>query len=354
MAIREGAWDCPVCGRKRNRGPEKFCGGCGSPRGEDVPFYLPEDAAEVTDAEALRRAQLGPDWTCPFCESDNPADNAFCSSCGSAKDGSTVRQVVEHRDAPPPPPPPAAEAAALTGKPSRGPGILKLGCLGLLLLFGVLWCLGRPREETLTVTGVRWERTIDVEAPRLVTEEGWEGEVSGALQILSSQREIHHHNRVQIGSETRTRTVTERVQTGTESVKVGTRDLGNGYFEDVYEDRPVYEEVSREETYEEPVYREDPVYGNRIRYQIEKWETARAAKAAAADRSPRWPDPQLREREREKARAERYEVLFESGDGQARVYRARSQTEWESFEEGRSYRAKVGGDGEILEILGPS
>ncbi len=150
---------------------------------------------------------------------------------------------------------------------------------------------------------------------------------------------------MQIGSETRTRTVTDRVQTGTESVKVGTRDLGNGYFEDVYEDRPVYDEVSREETYEEPVYREDPVYRNRIRYQIEKWETARAAKAAAADRSPRWPDPQLRERTSAKRRApSSYEVLFEDKDGQARVYRARSQTEWESFEEGRSYRAKVSGD----------
>lgn len=357
MAIREGAWDCPVCGRKRNRGPEKFCGGCGSPRGEDVPFYLPEDAAEVADAEALRRARLGPDWICQFCESDNTADNGFCSSCGASRDGATVRPVIEHRDGqtPPSPPPPAESvAAAPAAAPGRKPGFLKLGCLGLLLLLGALWCMGQPRQETLTVTGFRWERTIDVEAPRTVTEEGWEGEVPGALQILSSRREVHHHNRVQIGSETRTRTVTERVQTGTEQVKVGTRDLGNGYFEDVYEDRPVYEEVSREETYEEPVYREEPIYRNRIRYQVEKWETARAARAAAADRSPRWPDPGLQGREREKARAETYEVLFVDEDGEARVYRARSQTEWESFEEGRSYRARVGGGGEVVEILDPA
>ena len=53
MAIREGAWDCPVCCRKGNRGPEKFCGGCGSPRGPEVKFYLPDDAAEVTEADIV-------------------------------------------------------------------------------------------------------------------------------------------------------------------------------------------------------------------------------------------------------------------------------------------------------------
>ena len=100
MAIREGAWDCPHCGRKRNRGPDKFCGGCGAPRGEEVRFYLPDDAREVTDAAELARAQAGPDWICPYCEGDNPAGNAFCSGCGAPRDGAASRQVVEHRDAP--------------------------------------------------------------------------------------------------------------------------------------------------------------------------------------------------------------------------------------------------------------
>src|SRR5688572_14519587 len=111
MAIREGAWDCPHCGRKGNRGPEKYCGGCGAPRGEDVQFYLPADAPEVTEAKALERAKAGPDWTCSFCEADNPSTNAFCSSCGAGRDGSKPREIVEHRkDAAPlpvaPPPPP--------------------------------------------------------------------------------------------------------------------------------------------------------------------------------------------------------------------------------------------------------
>jgi hypothetical protein len=318
-----------------------------------VQFYLPEDSREVTAADELRRVQDGPDWTCSFCAADNPADHAFCSSCGAARDGSQARPIVEHRkDAAPPPPPPSPPAPS-PGKAGLQKGCL-LGCLGLAALLALVWFLGRPQETTLTVSGHRWERTVDVEELRTVTEEGWEGELPAGARSLSSRREVHHHNRVQIGTETRTHTVTERVQTGTERVKVGERDLGNGYFEDVYEDRPVYEEREREETYEEPVFREDPVYRTRYRYEVEKWMPAREARAGAQDRSPRWPDPGLRSREREGQRAAVYEVLFEDRDGAGKVYRARDEVEWRGFEPGSAWRARVRRDGEIVEILGPA
>lgn len=358
MAIREGAWDCPHCGRKRNRGPEKFCGGCGAPRGEDVHFYLPDDAREVIEADELRRAQAGPDWTCAFCEADNPSDYAFCSSCGASREGSTARPVVEQRtDTPPVTPVPLAATPPEPPPPAPGRPWLKrgcqIGCLGLVAVFFLLWLIGRPRERVLTVTGHRWERTIAVEELRTVTEEGWEGELPSGARSLSSRREVHHTNRVQIGTETRTRTVSERVQTGTEHVKVGSRDLGNGYFEDVYEDRPVYEDRDHEETYQEPVYREDPVYRVKHRYEVDKWMPAREAKAGASDLSPEWPDAGLGAKQREGQRTEVYEVLFDDREGDSRVYRARDELEWRSFQPGASYRAKVR-TREVVEILGPA
>ena len=246
MAIREGAWDCPVCGRKRNRGPDKFCGGCGSPRGPEVQFYLPDDAPEVTEAEALKRAAAGPDWICPYCDADNPAVNAFCSGCGAPRDAAKTREVVEQRfDAPaaPPSPQPLAAPPPAERRSSRLKKGFGLGCLGLVALIALVVFLGRPKSTTLTVTGFHWLRTIAVEELRPVTEQAWEGEVPGGARILGRSREVHHVDHIQIGTETRTRTVSERVQTGTERVKVGTRDLGNGYFEDVYEDRPIYETV---------------------------------------------------------------------------------------------------------------
>lgn len=355
MAIREGAWDCPHCGRKRNRGPEKFCGGCGAPRGEDVQFYLPDDAREVTEADELRRAQAGPDWTCAYCESDNPSDHAFCSSCGAARDGGTARQVIEHRADTAPPAPEALAATPATPAPAGGSRLKRgcqIGCLGLLALFFLVWLIGRPREKVLTVTGLRWERTVAVEELRTLVEEGWEGELPAGARILSSRRDVHHRNKVQTGSETRTRTVTEQVQTGTERVKVGTRDLGNGYFEDVYEDRPVYSDRERQETYQEPVYREDPVYRMRHRYEIDKWVAAREAKAGGTGTSTAWPDPRLGPRQREGRRSEVYEVLFQDKDGAAIVYRARDEADWKSFEPGTAYRVKVQG-GKVVEILSP-
>jgi len=227
LAIREGAWDCPVCGRKGNRGPDKFCGGCGSPRGPEVKFYLPEDAPEVTEAEALKRAQAGPDWVCPYCGADNPSTNEFCSGCGAPRDGAKNREVVEHRLDAPPPPPVAAPLASAPQTDSR----LKKGCgfafLGLIALAALVFFLGRPKSTTLTVTGHHWLRTIAVEELRPVTEQAWEGDVPGGARVLGKSREVHHVDHIQIGSETRTRTVSEQVQTGTERVKVGTKDLGN-------------------------------------------------------------------------------------------------------------------------------
>ena len=360
MAIREGAWDCPHCGRKKNRGPDKFCGGCGAPRGEDVRFYLPEDAREVTEAAELARAQAGPDWICPYCEGDNPGGNAFCSGCGAPRDGAASRQVVEHRDgAPPPAPPPLPQPAPqqIISKAPGGGALKKgcgIGCLGLLLVVGLFWFLGRPREATLTVDGFSWERSVQVEALRTVTEEAWEGELPAGARILSTSRQVHHTNRVQIGTERKSRTVSERVQVGTERVKVGTRDLGNGYFEDVYEDRPVYEDRSHEETYEEPVYRQDPVYAVKVRYEIDKWLQERTEKAAGQDRSALWPDvSRLAGQERPGARTESYEVRFRDEKGKPCVLRTQSEAEWRRFEPGGSYRAEVRPGGEVTRILGP-
>jgi len=350
MAIREGAWDCPHCGRKRNRGPDKFCGGCGAPRGEDVRFYLPDDAREVTEAAELERAQAGPDWICSYCEGDNPAANAFGSGCGAPRDGPAPRQVVEHRDAPTLPPP---QPQPVVSKPGGG-GLKKgcgIGCLGLVLLVGLFWFLGRPREKTLTADGFTWERSVQVEALRTVTEEAWEDSLPAGARVLSRSRQVHHTNRVQTGTERRTRTVSERVQVGTERVKVGTRDLGNGYFEDVYEDRPVYENRSHEESYDEPVYREDPVYAMKIRYDIDKWVPARDEKASGQDRSPDWPALHLADNERPGNRQEAYEVHFRDPDGKACVYKPPNEAEWRRFEPGGSYRAEVKPGGEVVRIL---
>jgi hypothetical protein len=220
-------------------------------------------------------------------------------------------------------------------------------------LAALVFFLGRPKSTTLTVTGYHWARTIAVEVRKPVVERAWEGEVPAGARVLDSSREVHHVDRIQTGTRSRTRTVSERVQTGTERVKTGTRDLGNGYFEDVFEDRPVYEERSHEETYEEPVYREQPVYRRRIRYEIQKWVPDREAKAEGGDRSPSWPDAGLGGNQRESGRQEVYEVLFTTAEGKPAHYKAPNEQAWRAFEEGKTYEGKVKSDGEVVEVQSP-
>jgi hypothetical protein len=353
MAIREGAWDCPSCGRKRNRGSAKFCPGCGAPRGEGIQFYLPDDAAEVTDAAALARAQAGPDWICAYCETDNPGDANFCSSCGASKEGGAPRPVVEHRfDQPPAAPQPVVAPAPPVPKKRFTPAKVACGCLLVVLVLSLFLFMGGG-EITVPPSGYRWERVVEVQGIRNVTKEAWEGEVPQGAEVISSRRELFRTDQVQTGTETRTRTVSERVQTGTERVKVGTRDLGNGYFEDIYEDRPVYEEVERTETYEEPTYRSVPVYKTRYRFTIDEWQTLREEKAAGDDLAPFWPATRLGPGEREGERKESYTVLFQDPDGEVYEHEVKTAAEFLQFQEGRGVRAETSLFGGIQRIHGP-
>lgn len=352
MAIREGKWDCPSCGHIGNRGPVKFCGSCGAPRGQGVKFYLPDDAPEVTDSEALRRAHAGPDWVCNYCNAANPADNGFCSGCGASRDGTRRLPVIDHPNAPPPVTPPPVTP------PNKSTKSCGLGCLIVLVLVlliqGIGAYLSRPKETKLTVQNFHWTRTIRIEEFRPVTERAWQGEVPSGAHVLGSSTEVHHVDHIQTGTRTMSRTVHERVQTGTRRVRSGTRDLGNGYFEDTYRDEPVYEDRSHEESYEEPTYRDEPVYRKSIRYTIEKWMPGREAKAEGEDHWPSWPDPSLGKKEREAGRQETYEIIFRDEGGRLIPYTPPNEQVWKSFDRQHTYTAKVDSDGHVVEIAPPT
>jgi len=319
MAIRQGVWDCPYCGKKAIPGPEGKCNGCGAPRDKDVRFYVPEGAAEVTDQAELARARAAPDWHCGFCGADNPAGQTKCKGCGGGQDGSAgARQVKVIPD------PPARPAPAPAARRGKGPLLIALGVLVAIAL-GVWFFFFRTHEETLRVSGHQWERTIAVERFQWVREEAWQAEVPTGARVLGSRQEVHHK---------------DRVQKGTERVKVGQKDLGNGYFEDVYEDRPVYEE--------------QPVYATKVSYEVERWKHERAERAAGTDLEPQWPPVTLREKEREGGRKEVLKVLLEGPEGETREWTAPDLQRWRFYEPGRSYTAAVTATGSVSELQPPA
>lgn len=357
MAIREGAWDCPACGQKRNRGPEKHCGACGLPRGSDIKFYLPEDAQEVTDEEALKKAKSGPDWNCQYCNGDNGADKAFCTGCGAGKDGSPPREVKfipEGGEKPAQEPEPAKDP--VKEAPKSPVVTAKGGCLALLMSFILFMLIGCccssffAKDTTVTVNGFKWERTIEIEKLKTIREKAWEGNVPAGAHVISRSKEIYEYEKVQTGRKSKTKIVKEKVQTGTKKVKTGVKDMGNGYFEDVYKEEPVYKTVEKEVKYEEPVYKEKPLYKQRVTYEIDKWTVARTEKAKGNNQKASWPKVNLKSKERESKRTETYTVLCTDDNGKQLTYNPKTEQEWLSIEKGKTYKAKAAFD-KVTELV---
>jgi hypothetical protein len=306
MAIREGRWDCPSCGRRGVLGRDLACPGCGDVRPEGIRFYLPEDAPEVFEHDRLAEARSGPDWICDYCEASNRAGRTHCERCGAERDSARqqqVRLVPSYKK--------IADAAVRRSR-AASVRLTRVPMIALVLLSVVasllVWGCVRTYEVEAVVSGVQWERTLRIEELRTEREEDWSVPPGGRL--LGSRQAVHHHDQVLDHYETRTRTVS--VPAGTRQVRSGSRDLGNGYFEDVYTTETVYE--TKQETYQEPVYRSVPVYATKYEYEIDRWRFLRDVTARGRDFRPHWPSYRPAAKEREAGRTETYTVEFRAGD----------------------------------------
>lgn len=339
MAIREGAWDCPVCGLKGIPGSRKHCGGCGNARGDDVQFYLPEGAREVTEEEEKRRASAGPDWKCPYCNGENPSYSSHCSGCGSSRDGTEKRATRVMLDKAPKPPQPEG--------PDWAKRLLTGCCLLILLFFVGCWILTRTSVSAMQVQSMSWQRSIDVEVLGPVIETGWQdkGEVPANARVLSRSREVRETRKVQVGTVSKTRSV--QVQTGTKKVKVGTKDMGNGYFEDVYEDQPVYE--NRQERYEEPQYKDEPIYDTKVRYEVEKWHKESEVTSQGDDNKPQWPAVPQGPKKRAGAKHETFKITL-SDKGKSYTYEPKKESDFTPYSQGQTVDASVTMTGTVTEI----
>jgi hypothetical protein len=347
MAIREGRWDCPGCGHKGNRGGSLTCGGCGTSRPYGVRFYLPSNEPAVTDPEELRQANAGPDWICRLCASSNRALHAECSRCGAHRSRDSLVQPVyddwdrrpreEPRAAAPPvaDPPPAApfagfggasgastgdspqsagaprpaadprasgpirfDTAKLTATRARVPGWLRtflalLVGLPALVFAGVLIARWEPeRMVPGEIVETSWVRQIPVEALVPYEDGGWA--LPDSAEPIATEQRVQRQDSVVERYEPRVRTRTrsgEPYSAGTEQYVCGSRDMGNGYFEDRYCTRTRYEtQVYTEyDTTRVPVYRKVPVYATWYRYRARRWAVVRYADTAGVNTLPVWP-----------------------------------------------------------------
>jgi len=425
LAVYEGKWRCPFC-RTVCRGRDMDCVSCGARRGADVEFFLDDDAPPLTDEALLREAADGPDWLCETCGGSNRFGIDKCQTCAAPRGNSRLREVTVNslpQGGRPPAPhrpnsyqAPRQAAAGASGVPRRPPNftlailVVSIFGAGLVLLYLLLLLSGaiRPtqkalapkaepralvtkpdptpavsRQVELAVERVEWRRSIVVEEYREVVSEDWEGSVPSDARVISRRQEVHHHEcvkagshvvrenyteRVKVGTRTVTETYTDREYGGTESYKCGTRNRGNGYFEDVYCTRPVYRTVTKTRnkqvddyqtvtrTREKPVddYKDVPVYRLKVEYSVKRWVQAETLVERGADLKPRWPKFVGSKTKKERVRGESYRVFLRDLQTDKVYEREVSSQEFSLFTDGAKCQATVNGSDQIVAFTPPT
>ncbi|HEY9071941.1 MAG TPA: Ran-binding zinc finger domain-containing protein [Candidatus Ozemobacteraceae bacterium] len=329
--IREGSWICPNC-RTKNRGAQETCTACGAIRG-NVAFIYEEDGRQVTDEAEKARALGGADWVCPFCGDSNPFDGTVCKGCsaprsegkqrevrnlgassggGSGQGGGAARMASD-----------VLPAEGLSSARPVSPAVawfFKIGCGGLLLLIVSLMGLEcMTWSQVVEVTGLAWERTIEVEELKAVRHEDWSDRMPAGARVLGREEKIRSYRDVLVGHREVEETYTEQQQVGTRRVKTGVQDLGNGRFKEIWSDEPVYRDVQKRRRVTKPVYRQEPVYGTWMTYEADEWVKVDTAAAKGTTELPAWPSTGVKQpvenrlgARREGVRTEAYRITLKS------------------------------------------
>lgn len=388
-AKREGRWLCPYCGAE-NLGRFESCeghgnSGCGAGRG-DVRFYLPENSPIVTDPNQLEDAQSGQDWICDHCDGANK--NAYqgkvitnCVHCAelrtekdktvethtytagavprthadtikprqsraalasdrkarsknriaftnSGKATSAVRAVQRKAE-------PLARATRNTaqrvtpktkfGKSFAGLAIgAAVALIGFLLWFFVF----STTETTLTVTEKSWDRVLRLQDHEIRTGEGWSIPSEG----WETDRTWTYQKTIEVVDyyEPRTRMVDKTVPDGT--YVCGSRDLGNGYFEDI--ECPKTKTIQVPEDYQHPIMKDEDVYAWWYDYSYRHWFTVSDHPTSGTTNMPYWAEVDPTPTQRTQSHRERYSVVLDTPEGP--LTQSLSLNTWIPIEKGQT------------------
>ena len=341
-------WDCPYCGAQGNRGDVVNCPSCGRARG-DVKFYLKDHMedqvreqgetgdVEYVDDEKAKEMSRNPDWYCSFCNSLNSDNAAFCSNCGASRESSEAnyfdmlkkKEEREQRNAPPQPTAQELARSAPKAK-SKLPLILIVAVIAIVGIF--LYLNGNNTSSGLTVSALSWQRNIQIEENIKYSESDWQ--LPAGAEKTSEKEEFHHFDSVLDHYESVEVEKSRRVLDHYETYYTY-KDLGNGAYEQVENERPVYTTEYYTETEQQPVYVQVPRYATKYYYDIWRWTPTRVVTSEGTDHSTSWPEFVLGENEREGQRAEEYRFAVKDSKDQTSVYRL-AEDDWMKLNVGDS------------------
>lgn len=380
--ILEGFWDCNYCDTKHIGGSLRQCPNCGKARGIDTTFYLDTTANRYIPERHAAKINRNPDWVCDYCDQLNSDKDTICVSCGAPRTAENLnyfenqekqkqKQEQERKTQSESSFAESASSSSETTSSGRKHSSSSYSCeiespfssifsflvgnwktilIGLLIAVGIfgLILLLQPKEYEITVDELSWERCINVERYQTVQESDWYLPADGRL--LHTAQEYSHSEQVLDHYETRTRQVAKERISGYETYVSGYRDLGNGYFEEITSERPIYETYYETETYEEPVYCSEPVYRTKYYYEIDKWLYERSVETSGINSSPYWGKPNLASDERTSEKSEKYMVKGTDIGTEASISFTLSLEDWSTLHVGQNLKVKITlGHGEILE-----
>lgn len=329
-------WDCRSCDTKKLLGvTHRFCPNCGGPQ-DPAWRYFPSDEEKIAVKDHVYH---GADVVCSGCDVPNSRAAKHCVACGAelgkARDakqrtdvtlgegqkfaGETAKDAKadhnaqrEARNNPAPPPKP---------KPKLSKGAkIALGAVAtliVLILVAVLW----KKEAAVVVTGHNWTRSIAIEKFGPKSESAWCNEMPRDAYSVSRSREVRDHKKVPDGETCSTRK----------------KDKGDGTFSEVKECKTKY--------------REEPVYDDKCRYRVDRWQHDRdvVAKGGSVAETPAWPTvPVLRAGtclgcEREGPRQQQYNVALEIVGKEKKTSSCGfDEAKWRSLAVGSKWKMKFG------------
>lgn len=332
-------WTCPNCGT-RNKGSQKTCVNCGAPQPENVQFEAGADQNLVTDENAIRAAQGGADFICPYCGTRNSADAKVCKQCGGdlveakrrasgaelkapaaqatvkCPNCSTVNPATNGYCLKCGAPLPRASSPSAASPASGGVGsapakkkvnpfliggigaALLICCIAIFLLFVI------PTSSVqATVTDIYWQTSVPVQELQAVNYSNEAGSPPSSAYNVSCR--------------------TETKQVCEEKII----DQGNGYGEKVQD--------CRDETQDY------------CSYTVDEWQTIQTYTLDGRDFSPVYSQPSLSSGQRFGNESVDYTVYFDTSKGQ-KTYSPGSLGEFTQFDVGSVWTLKLNALGGVV------
>lgn len=310
--IIRGYWDCSYCDKKKIDGLIDICPSCGKRKSESVKYYM-ENPNDIVSESELNAAGISKEecdgkhkeWICPYCLQLNNWADQECKACGSGKNLSE-KQYGDNRNNP------LKNNIVKYNEENKNSKIyqkvlLLLGCIlpVIILIIGFF-----PYKEITTISGFSWERCVYVEEYKTFSESGWT--LPDQARLNYSKPELYGYEKVLDHYETKTRQVPKQVLDGYETY-TSYSDNGNGTFSEHTYQTPIYRTEYYDETYQEAVYRDEPVYKTKYYYDIDRWTVIYKYPSKEEDKTPYWnTDYILKDKQRDTKRTETYNIIYVS------------------------------------------